>query len=164
MVTVNILSLIAQKLEDEGFGTVDTDIHEGMPLGADEAGAVPENAIFVFSAPSQPGIDEAVSGYPNKFRYPQTVIRVRHTSFSTGQTNAQTIMDKLGPDTTSVLLGFFFQESVPLYIGRDDDGLHEWTLNVITPYDWNPSSGAGLSGDGALWFDNAVNSHHIATI
>ena len=113
---------IAEYLEDQGIGTVGTDIFRG---------GNPPKVVNVT-------ILTAYAGRPQDkscaVEYPHLQVMVRNSVYSTGYDLSMTIKDelqRLGETTIEVVryLAIYSLQSAPSYLGKDEGGNHIFTIN-----------------------------------
>ena len=125
---------VAAKIAADGHGTVGTTIFRG-PVRAESASpSIPRNAIFV-SAPTGGAAPVGVGGNPHRYRSPAVQIRVRHQVHDTGRDLARAIYDDLAAGTLTNYIHLAMNESGPMFIGQNENGAYEWSMNVTTIYD-----------------------------
>jgi len=86
----------------------------------------PDNVVGLFNSGGMPRI---LCG--TELEMPSFQVRIRNTSWATGQALCETIKDTLHGSTTSSIL-LCEQSGDILDIGRDAQGRQEWTVNFNT--------------------------------
>jgi len=118
---------IAQKLDDDSVGTVATDIFVGW-----QTEDMPEAVIVVL---------ESTGLSPDRYlptARPGFQIYIRNKSYAAGAAKAQAVRNSLHqtlPGTLVTSGNFFyyiFALQEPIYIGRDEQERHEWTINFVS--------------------------------
>jgi hypothetical protein len=126
--------LVANYLDTAITGlTKGTNLFKGKVQAA--GGAIPARAVFVL-ANGGPA-PETYSGSPESRRYSalQVRTRVEQQAFGVGQSLARDIRDALDQANISGMIDTRVNETEPLYIGEDDDGMHEWSTNIELWYE-----------------------------
>jgi hypothetical protein len=94
---------------------------------------IPKNAVFLFgSAGASP---ERTMGEVTEVRHPHVLIRVRWSSFSSGNTKIRAIQDALQAASISGYLDVVALQAEPLNLGQDAEGLHMWGLTYQMVYE-----------------------------
>jgi hypothetical protein len=117
-------------LSDTGWKlTRGTNLFEG-PSRAPDA-QIPHACVFVL-ATGGAGPQAYADGTTTKLRYSSVQITIRSAprTFATWQTAARAIRDDLHNVSISGYLDVRAQQSEPVYLGEDEDGHHEWTVNL----------------------------------
>jgi hypothetical protein len=83
----------------------------------------PDNAVCIYLTG---GYDADVSG--TKVEEPTFVVRVRNTSYETGETLCNTIIGLLHGSSTANILGIYSQGAIQ-DLGRDESNRQQWTMN-----------------------------------
>lgn len=122
--------------------TAGQDLYAGSVQAWDNvAGGIPRNAVFVTASGGI--VSRPIKGGPDE-RRPSLTIQVRNTDFVTGQTIAREIFDAVDqnpPVMPTSLVDYCDARclnSQPVYIGRGDDGPHEWSIIVNAVVDYTP--------------------------
>ena len=99
------------------------------------------SGIYIGALPSTP--DNAVGlyrtgGYPRslvgtELEEPTFMVKVRNSSYATGEALCDTIKDLLHGSTTTKML-MIEQQGDILDLGRDENGRHEFSINFRTYY------------------------------
>lgn len=95
------------------------------------ATGVPDKAVFILAtggAPPQPFIDGSGQDYCRS----AVQIRIRSTTedFPGGQTLARNVRDFLHKRVVSGYVDIRAREAEPNYLGPDEQGHHEWSVNL----------------------------------
>lgn len=121
-----LIEQVGQYLEDQGVGTVGTNIFLGYQP------ETPDNCVAVIlTAGSTPSID-----IPTK--EPRFQILIRNTNHETGNNKLNTIRDLLHQFKNSELVSgqtyfyYIFAVNEGGTIGRDPNGRDEWSINFYT--------------------------------
>lgn len=120
---------VAAKLDtDVGALTLGTNLFEGKARAPNDQ--IPHEAVFVLSSGGAPPL--AYGGQTSEemlFPSVQCIVRSNPRDFFGGRTLAKTVHDALHHQALAGYLDVNVQESEPLYLGEDDTGHHEWSLN-----------------------------------
>lgn len=110
--------------------TAGTDLFEFAPVPPDDKG-MPAKAVFVF--PAGGGVPE-MHLEPTATDLLRSVVQVRIRSsqadFAGGADLAREVRDALKRATITGYVWIRLLQSHPEYIGPDDRGSHEWSLNI----------------------------------
>lgn len=87
---------------------------------------VPKNAVFVKGMPG--GLPERTMGQVNEIRSPLVSVTVRWTTFDGGDTKIRQIQEALQAVAISGYLDVVAQQSEPLVLPPDNEGLHMWMM------------------------------------
>lgn len=125
--------LVAQKIEtDVAALTLQTNLYAGPVRAADDSGGIAHEAVFVTASGglfSEPLHDDT----RRTLRRPGLQIRVRSDqgtgAFQNGQQLARDVYDALDQDPPAGICDLRALDSAPSYIGTDEDGHHEWSIN-----------------------------------
>ena len=98
----------------------------------DASARVTRNSVFVKGLPG--GIPERTMGQSDEIRSPLVSVQVRNTSFNGGDTKVRDIQETLTAVVISGYLDIATQQSEPLYIGQDNEGLHMWSMIYSLKY------------------------------
>lgn len=129
---MNPPSDVATFLASAGLSlTLGTNLFVGLPR--DVSSAVPKNAVFVFGIPG--GGVERTMGEVTELRSPHVNVRVRWTSFSSGDTKTRAVQEALQAPSISGYLDIAAMQSEPLVLGQDQEGLHMWSLMYEMVYE-----------------------------
>jgi len=122
---------VATELNGAGISlTLGTNLFTG-PL-REVSSFTPKNSVFVKGLPG--GIPERTMGQSDEIRSPLVSVQVRNTSFNGGDTKVRDIQETLAGVTISGYLDVEAQQSEPLYIGQDNEGLHMWSMIYSLKY------------------------------
>jgi len=121
---------VANYLENQGIGTVSTDIFIGHIRPASQY--VPVNSIFV----------QNTGGYPpqrflqtvTELRRPSVQVLVRWSSYEAGQAKAEAIYDALESASISGYLDIVADQSAPIFLGLDENNNYGWSLNFTLTF------------------------------
>jgi len=83
---------------------------------------IPKNAVFVKGLPG--GLPQRTMGEENEIRSPLVSVNVRWTTFDGGDTKMREIQEVLQAATISGYIDVMAQQSEPLVLGQDNEGLH----------------------------------------
>lgn len=120
---------VADLLETGGHGTIGTDLFTG-PVRPSKRGGVPASAIFVIPTSGQaPSLHNAGKG---ELRYPSIQIRIRSLpeEYDPGYTVAKAVYETVHDAFLAGYVSCLAEQSEPLYIGADEQGCHEWSVNL----------------------------------
>lgn len=126
--------LIAQKIDTDVAGlTLGDNLFAGPIRGADDVGGVAHKAVFVTASGglfSEPLHDDN----RRTLRRPGVQIRIRSDqgagAFQTGQQLARDVYDTVDQDPPAGICDVRALDSAPSYLGEDEDGHHEWSINL----------------------------------
>jgi len=121
---------VANYLENQGIGTVNTDIFIGHIRPASQH--VPVNSIFVQNTGGRP--PQRFLRTKTEIRYPSVQVLVRWSSYEAGQAKAEAIYDALESASISGYLDIVADQSAPLYLGLDENNNYGWSLNFTLTY------------------------------
>ena len=88
----------------------------------DVSASVPKNAVFVKGLPG--GLPQRTMGEVDEIRSPLVSVNVRWTTFDGGDTKIRQIQEALQAATISGYIDVAAQQSEPLVLGQDNEGLH----------------------------------------
>lgn len=132
MATFDPATAVATVLQTAGYGTLGTDVFLG-PVRPRSA-QVLLRSVFVVATPGGPGA-EGVYGAPFKVRAAAVQVRVRHDQYAAGVLKAQQMYDSLATTVPSGYLILRMGQSGPLWIGQNENGDYEWSINVEAIYE-----------------------------
>ncbi len=122
---------VATELDGAGISlTLGTNLFTG-PL-REVSASVPRDAIFIKGLPG--GLPERTMGQVDEIRSPLVSVQVRNTSFNGGDTKVRDIQETLTGVVIAGYLDIATQQSEPLYIGQDNEGLHLWSMIYSLKY------------------------------
>lgn len=122
----NHLPAVAALIRGQGLNVPDSDIYEG-PKDA----KMPDTCIFMQPAGGPEPEDHF--GTNESVQEPVIQVRVRVTpdAYLDGVSDAHDIWQILHDERpSSDYSSSTMRQSSPLYLGQDDDGRHEWSINV----------------------------------
>ncbi len=93
---------------------------------------VPKDSVFIKGLPG--GLPERTMGQVDEIRSPLVSVQVRNTSFNGGDTKVRAIQETLTGVVIAGYLDIATQQSEPLYIGQDNEGLHLWSMIYSLKY------------------------------
>jgi hypothetical protein len=93
---------------------------------------VPKNAVFVKGLPG--GLPERTMGEVDEIRSPLVSVNVRWTTFDGGDTKIRQIQEALQAATISGYIDVAAQQSEPLVLGQDNEGLHMFMMIFSLKY------------------------------
>lgn len=111
--------------------TKGTNLWQGHPIGPNSA--VPTDAVFVSPAGGPP--PQRFMGLTSEIRYTLIAIHLRWSKFGAGNLKAQAIQKALQDAAISGYLDIEAMESLPTYIGQDDNGHHLFMSIVRVVYE-----------------------------
>ncbi len=124
---------IATELDGAGISlTLGTNLFTGPFREVSAITGVPKDSVFVKGLPG--GIPERTMGQSDEIRSPLVSVQVRNTSFNSGDTKVRDIQETLTAVVISGYLDIATQQSEPLYIGQDNEGLHMWSMIYSLKY------------------------------
>ena len=132
MPTFDPANAVTTVLQTAGYGTLGTDLFLG-PVRP-KSPQVPLRSVFVVATPGGPGAD-GVYGNPHKLRAAAVQVRIRHDQYAAGVLKAQQIYDSLATTTPATYLILRMGQSGPLWIGQNESGEYEWSVNVEAQYE-----------------------------
>jgi hypothetical protein len=117
-----------------GALTIGTNLFAGKPRAIKPT--VADKAVFVLSS-GGPEPQAFCSGTSVEERDSSVSVRVRSdgADFSGGQTLARLVRDTVHHSTIAGYKDVSAQQAEPIYIGEDDDGHHEWSVNVTMKHE-----------------------------
>jgi len=122
---------VAVELAGAGISlTLGTNLFTG-PV-RDVSASVPKNAIFVKGLPG--GLPQRTMGEVNEIRSPLVSVQVRWTTFGDGDTKVREIQEALQAVSISGYLDVVAQQSEPLALPPDNEGLHQWSMIFSLKY------------------------------
>ena len=93
---------------------------------------VPKNAVFVKGLPG--GLPQRTMGEVNEIRSPLVSVSVRWTTFGDGDTKMRQIQEALQAAAISVYMDVVAQQSEPLVLPPDNEGLHMFMMIFSLKY------------------------------
>ncbi len=122
---------IATELDGAGISlTLGTNLFTG-PI-RDVSASVPKNSVFVKGLPG--GLPERTMGESDELRSPLVSVQVRWTTFGDGDTKVRQIQEALQAVALSGYLDVAAQQSEPLVLPPDNEGLHQWSMIFLLKY------------------------------
>jgi len=122
---------IATELDGAGISlTLGTNLFTG-PF-REVSASIPKDCVFVKGLPG--GLPERTMGQVDEIRSPLVSVQVRNTSFNGGDTKVRDIQETLTGVVIAGYLDIATQQSEPLYIGQDNEGLHMWSMIYSLKY------------------------------
>ena len=102
-----------------------------------EAGTVvvPHKAVFCLATGGPPPMSFVNGGSGTDYNWSVVQIRIRSdigstSDFADGQTLARAVRDRLHKAVVTGYIEIRVRESEPNYLAQDDDGHHEWSINL----------------------------------
>jgi len=124
---------IAVELAGAGISlTLGTNLFTGPIRDVSATTGVPKNAVFVKGLPG--GLPERTMGEGDELRSPLVSIQVRWTTFNDGDTKVRQIQEALQAASISGYLDVLAQQSEPLVLPPDNEGLHQWSMIFLLKY------------------------------
>ena len=122
---------VATELAGAGIGlTLGTNLFMG-PM-RDASASVPKNAVFVKGLPG--GLPQRTMGESDEIRSPLVSVNVRWTTFDAGDTKIRQVQEALQAATISGYIDVVAQQSEPLVLGQDNEGLHLFMMIFSLKY------------------------------
>ncbi len=122
---------VATELAAAGISlTLGTNLFTG-PI-RDVSASVPKNSVFVKGLPG--GLPERTMGESDELRSPLVSVQVRWTTFGDGDTKVRQIQEALQAVSISGYLDVAAQQSEPLVLPQDNEGLHQWSMIFLLKY------------------------------
>ncbi len=122
---------VATELAGAGIGlTLGTNLFMG-PM-RDASASVPKNAVFVKGLPG--GLPQRTMGESDEIRSPLVSVNVRWTTFDAGDTKIRQVQEALQAATISGYIDVVAQQSEPLVLGQDNEGLHMFMMIFSLKY------------------------------
>lgn len=119
----NHLTTVRQLLEGQGLNTPDSQIFEG-PAHEDMSD---ERIIMMETGGEEPGNE---FGSTRSIQKPRVQVRVQSKNYKTGKADADQVWQILQDNKGSAYSRTQMLQSSPLYLGVDDDGRHDWSINA----------------------------------
>ena len=129
---LDVANYLAAASPSPSLGAVGVNIFRG-PVRPAAPPSVPHQSVFVFSTGGPPPVPYFVVGGDNANFYRANVqVRVRSTAetFSSGQTLALQVRDKLHLADLVGYVSCKVLNSTPMYLGQDDTEHHEFSVNA----------------------------------
>ena len=98
----------------------------------DVSASVPKNAVFVKGLPG--GLPQRTMGEEDEIRSPLVTVNVRWTTFGDGDTKIRQIQEALQAATISGYIDVAAQQSEPLVLPPDNEGLHMFMMIFSLKY------------------------------
>ena len=122
---------VATELAGAGIGlTLGTNLFMG-PM-RDASASVPKNAVFVKGLPG--GLPQRTMGESDEIRSPLVSVNVRWTTFDAGDTKIRQVQEALQAATISGYIDVVAQQSEPLVLPPDNEGLHMFMMIFSLKY------------------------------
>ncbi len=122
---------VATELAGAGIGlTLGTNLFMG-PM-RDASASVPKNAVFVKGLPG--GLPQRTMGESDEIRSPLVSVNVRWTTFNAGDTKIRQVQEALQAATISGYIDVVAQQSEPLVLPPDNEGLHMFMMVFSLKY------------------------------
>ncbi len=122
---------VATELAGAGIGlTLGTNLFMG-PM-RDASASVPKNVVFVKGLPG--GLPQRTMGESDEIRSPLVSVNVRWTTFDAGDTKIRQVQEALQAATISGYIDVVAQQSEPLVLGQDNEGLHLFMMIFSLKY------------------------------
>lgn len=93
---------------------------------------VPKNAVFVKGMPG--GLPQRTMGQGDEIRSPLVSVNVRWSTFDGGDTKMREIQEALQAATIFGYIDVVAQQSEPLVLGQDNEGLHMFMMIFSLKY------------------------------
>ena len=110
-----------------GSLTKATNLFDSPPIAAKKAN-IPEQCVFVFETGGAAPLPYLNNNADANMRDVQ--IRTRSPDFGPGVTLAREARDAAHRSAPTGFFGVLARESAPVYLGKDDQDLHEWSNNI----------------------------------
>ncbi len=98
----------------------------------DASTSVPRNSVFVKGMPG--GLPERTMGQGDEIRSPLVSVNVRWSTFNGGDTKIRQIQEALQAATIFGYIDVVAQQSEPLVLGQDNEGLHLFMMIFSLKY------------------------------
>ena len=122
---------VATELAGAGIGlTLGTNLFMGQIRNV--SASVPKNAVFVKGLPG--GLPQRTMGESDEIRSPLVSVNVRWTTFDGGDTKIRQVQEALQAATISGYIDVVAQQSEPLVLGQDNEGLHLFMMIFSLKY------------------------------
>ena len=122
---------VAAHLAGAGISlTLGTNLFTG-PM-RDVSASVPKNAVFVKGLPG--GLPQRTMGEVDEIRSPLVSVNVRWTTFDGGDTKIRQIQEALQAAAISGYIDVVAQQSEPLVLPSDNEGLHMFMMIFSLKY------------------------------
>ena len=113
--------------------TFGTNLFRGKVRAHDKSGFIPVNSVWVLSSGGR-ATETWLRANASNRRFFQSTVQVRIRSnqreFLTGQTQAVGLRDLLHDAVIVNYISVKTNESEPIYLSEDNDGIHHWSLNL----------------------------------
>jgi len=122
---------VATELAGAGIGlTLGTNLFTGGIR--DVRTGIPKNAVFVKGLPG--GLPQRTMGESDEIRSPLVSVNVRWTNFDGGDTKIRQVQEALQAAAISGYIDVVAQQSEPLVLGQDNEGLHLFMMVFSLKY------------------------------